>query len=192
MRINQIGPTRDARWAELLERHPQASVFHSVAWLQTLRYTYGYEPVAFTTSSPAAELNNGLVFCQVNSWLTGRRLISLPFSDHCEPLCDLTEDLNFILRYLQTTLGHQHWKYLEVRPVRWNLGQTGETNGFLSADTYLLHILDLGPKADDLFRGFDKDSVQRRIHRAERAGLVEKIGRSDDLLKEFYDLFVIT
>jgi Acetyltransferase (GNAT) domain len=192
MRIYQIDPTRDARWAELIERHPQASVFHTVAWLQALRHTYGYEPVAWTTSPPTAELKNGLVFCRVKSWLTGRRLISLPFSDHCEPLCDLTEDLNFIVRYLQTTLGHQHWKYLEVRPVTWNLGQTRDMNGFLSAHTYLLHILDLCPDAGDLFRSLDKDSVQRRIHRAERASLVEKIGRSDDLLKEFYDLFVVT
>lgn len=167
-------------------------MFHTVAWLQTLRHTYGYEPVALTTSPATAELENGLVFCGVKSWLTGRRLISLPFSDHCEPLCDLPEDLNFMLRYLQTTLGHERWRYLEIRPVSWNLGQTKDMNGFLSADTYLLHILDLCPKLDDLFRSFNKDSVQRRIHRAERASLVEKIGRSDDLLKEFYSLFVVT
>jgi hypothetical protein len=192
MRIYQIDPTKDARWAALVERHPEASVFHTPAWLQALRWTYGYEPVVYTTSPPTAELKNGLVFCRVKSWLTGRRLISLPFSDHCEPLCDSTEDLNFILRYLQTTLEHQNWKYLEVRPVSWNLSQTRNRNGFLSVPTYLLHILDLCPDLDDLFRSLNKDSVQRRIQRAERAGLVEEIGRSHDLLKKFYDLFVIT
>ena len=72
----------------LVERHPKASVFHTPAWLQALRWTYGDEPVVFTTSPPTAELTNGVVFCRVKSWLTGRRLISLPFSDHCEPLCD--------------------------------------------------------------------------------------------------------
>ena len=50
MRFYQIDPTKDARWAELVERHPKASVFHTVGWLKTLRRTYGYEPVAFTTS----------------------------------------------------------------------------------------------------------------------------------------------
>jgi lipid II:glycine glycyltransferase (peptidoglycan interpeptide bridge formation enzyme) len=50
----------------------------------------------------------------------------------------------------------------------------------------------LRPDLDELFRSFDKDSVQRRIHRAERAGLIEKRGRSEELLKEFYALFVIT
>jgi hypothetical protein len=188
----QLDPIQDPRWSELVEKHPKASVFHTVAWLQALRRTYGYEPVAFTTSPPTGELKNGLVFCRINSWLTGRRLVSLPFSDHCEPLCDSTEDLNFLIRYLQTALEHQEWKYVQVRPINGNLSQTGDGIGCLPAETYFLHTLDLRPDLEDVFRSLDKDSVRRRIQRAERAGLVEKCGRSEDLLREFHALFVIT
>ena len=35
-----------------------------------------------------------LCFAEMKSWLTGRRLVSLPFSDHCEPLVDSEEDLD--------------------------------------------------------------------------------------------------
>ena len=192
MRIYQLDPTQDPRWAKLVEQHPRGSVFHSVAWLQALRQTYGYEPVAFTTSPPTSELKNGLVLCRVKSWLTGSRLVSLPFSDHCEPLCDAIEDLDFLIRYLQTLLDRKNWKYLEVRPINGPFGHTTEANCFLPAATYLLHVLDLRPALDQLFRSLDKDSVQRRIRRAERGGLVEKCGSSDDLLKDFYELFVIT
>jgi Acetyltransferase (GNAT) domain len=188
----QLDPTLDPRWAELVEKHPKASVFHTVAWLQAIQRTYGYKPVAFTTSPPTGELKNGLVFCRINSWLTGHRLVSLPFSDHCEPLCDSAEDLNFLIHYLQAALDHQEWKYIEVRPINRNLSQTGDGIGWLSAATYYLHTLDLRPDLNEVFRTLDKDSVQRRIHRAERAGLVEKCGRSEDLLEEFYALFVIT
>ena len=188
----QLDPIHDPRWAELVEKHPKASVFHTVAWLQALRHTYGYEPVAFTTSPPTGELKNGIVFCRINSWLTGHRLVSLPFSDHCEPLCDSTEDVNFLIHYLQTALEHEEWKYLQVRPINGNLRQTLGGIGCLPAATYFLHTLDLRPDLDEVFRSLDKDSVQRRIRRAERAGLVEKCGRSEDLLNEFYPLFVIT
>lgn len=188
----QLDPTKDSRWAELVERHPRASVFHTVGWLEALRRTYGYEPVVFTTSSPTGDLKNGLVFCRINSWLTGRRLVSLPFSDHCEPLCDSNEDLNFLIRHLQTAMEQEGWKYLEARPINWNFGQADDGVGFLPAATFLLHTLDLHPDLKEVFRSLDKDSVQRRIKRAHRAGLVEKCGRSDDLLKEFYDLFEMT
>lgn len=188
----QLDPTQDPRWTELVERQPKASVFHTVGWLKALRRTYGYDPLVFTTSPPTGELKNGLVFCRINSWLTGRRLVSLPFSDHCEPLCDSQEDLDFLIRYLQTTLEHENWRYLEVRQVNGNIGQTDAAKDLLPAAMYRLHVLDLRPNLDEVLRGLDKDSVQRRIRRAEVAGIIERCGQSEDLLKEFYALFVTT
>jgi Acetyltransferase (GNAT) domain len=191
LRCYQVDPIADPRWTELVERHPKASVFHTVGWLQALRRTYGYGPVAFTTSSPAGDLKNGLVFCHIKSWLTGRRLVSLPFSDHCEPLCDSTEEMNFLMSNLQATLEQEEWGYLEVRPINGNFSQVSDGIAFLPAANYFLHRLNLRPDLNEVFRSLDKDSVQRRIQRAERAGLVEKCGRSDELLKEFYALFVV-
>jgi hypothetical protein len=192
MRFYQIDPTSDARWADLVQKHPKASVFHTVGWLKALRRTYGYRPVVFTTSSPTGELRNGFVFCHVHSWLTGRRLVSLPFSDHCEPLSDSAGDVNFLVRYLQATLDRRTWKYLEIRPIEWNFHETGDGLGLVPTATYYLHTLDLRPDLNEVFRRLDRDCVQRRIERAQRACLVERCGRSEALLKEFYPLFVAT
>jgi hypothetical protein len=175
-----------------VDRHPKASVFHTVPWLQAIRRTYGYEPVVFTTSPPTGDLENGLVFCRIDSWLTGHRLVSLPFSDHCEPLCDSAEDSKFLMRYLQTALEHQKWRYLEIRPISGNAGKTGEGSGFVPTATYALHTLDLRPDLSDVFQSLDKDSVQRRVKRAQHSGLIEKVGNSEDLLSQFYRLLVIT
>src|ERR1700729_1020671 len=184
----QLDPTTDARWSRFVELHPKASVFHTVGWLQTLQHTYGYEPLAFTTSPPDTELENGIAFCYITSWLTGRRLVSLPFSDHCELLCDSTEELKFLFHSLQTTLGQQDWKYLEVRPIDQMFGQLRES-GFRPGVKHFLPRLDLRLDLADVFASLDKDSVQRRIQHAERAGLIEKCGRSEDLLRDFYRLF---
>lgn len=192
MRFYQVDPIQDPRWAAFVQQHPKASVFHTVGWLKALRNTYGYEPVAFTTSSPTNGLRNGLVFCRVKSWLTGRRLVSLPFSDHCELLCDSTEDLDFMLRYLQTVLDHQDWKYLEVRPVTESFCRLYGAVGFLPTAKYFLHTLDLRPDLEHLFRSLDRDSIQRRVERAERAGLLEVCGTSDKILNDFYRLFLAT
>ena len=80
--IYVINPLEDARWIDFSLGHPKANVFHSVGWLTTLQKTYGYQPVAYTSSAPGAPLTNSIVFCQVRSWITGPRLVSLPFSDH--------------------------------------------------------------------------------------------------------------
>ncbi len=192
MQIYEIDPLRDRRWQELVERDPRASVFHTVSWLKCLRLTYGYKPVVFTTSPAARELQNGLLFCRIDSWLTGRRLVSLPFADHCDPLCDSDDSLDFLIRYLQTTLERQNLRYLEFRPADETFRPISEMNRFRPAARFYLHLLDLRPELQELLRSLDKDSVQRRIQRAERAGLSEKCGRSDRLLSDFYSLFVMT
>src|SRR5262245_25827296 len=84
--VHRVDHVRDRRWPEFLKRDSRASVFHSSEWLEALRRTYAYEPTVLTTSAPGEDLVNGLVFCRIRSWLTGTRIVSVPFSDHCEPL----------------------------------------------------------------------------------------------------------
>src|SRR5262249_5682432 len=115
----QIDPLNDHRWPLLLQRHWQASVFHTPGWLEALRRTYGYEPVAFSDTDSAATLKNAVVFCRVNSRLTGCRFVSVPFSDHCQPLVSVKESYYSLLNSLKLALEHYHWKYLEIRPVLW-------------------------------------------------------------------------
>jgi GNAT acetyltransferase-like protein len=188
----QLDPIQDPRWAQFIDKHPRASIFHSVEWLQALRDTYRFLPVVFSTSPPGEDLKNGLVFCRIDSWLTGRRLVSLPFSDHCEPLFDSVEDAKAVIQNLRSALDHEEWKYLQIRPVNSipNLGD-GDMR-WQPTQEYFLHLLDLKPDLDHIFKSLDKDSVQRRIQRAERGGLVEKCGNSEDLLNDFYSLFLIT
>ena len=190
--IYEVDPLRDPRWQKLLGQHPQASIFHSVGWLDALHRTYGYEPVVLTTSPPESSLENGLVFCRIRSWVTGRRLVSLPFSDYCEPLCDLGEEFESLIGHLHATGIGQQWKYLELRPRQESLADTMKKLGFSAVGKYTLHRVDLEPAAEEIFRRVDKHSVQRRVRRAERTGIVEVCGRSERLLKDFYRLMVRT
>lgn len=98
--VYTINPLEDKRWAELSERHPHASIFHTTGWLEALRQTYGYGSIVYTTTPPGTALTNGMVFCRISSWLTGRRMVSLPFADHCEPLVDSVEDRQEIFHFV--------------------------------------------------------------------------------------------
>jgi len=189
MEVYEIDPLQDPRWPGLVECHPRASVFHGRSWLEALRVAYGYVPVVFSTCPPHVPLTNGLVFSQVKSWLTGRRLVSLPFSDHCEPMVETSATLDHLLLHVKRSVEDATWKYVEIRPVAWVPG--GQT-GIGKSTTYYLHRLDLRKSAQELFRGFHKDCVQRKIRRAERESLEYEDGNSEVLLKKFYRLVVTT
>lgn len=187
--IHLIRPLEDPRWSGLIEQHPRASVFHSSEWLQALHQTYGYEPVAFTTTAAGEELQNAILGCRINSWLTGRRIVSLPFSDHCDPLLEAAADIQHFLPVLANTLHKEKLRYVELRPLA-QLAETGVS--LLPEATYYFHQLDLAPSLETLFRNLHKDSIQRRIRRAEREGLVYENGRSPSLLQDFWRLHLLT
>jgi hypothetical protein len=192
MAVFCTNPLNDARWLALLERHPDASIFHTREWLEALYHTYRYEPVAYTTSRPASDLENAIVFCKVDSWLTGKRLVSLPFSDHCQPLMDSSGALYEILERLQSDQSKQGWKYIELRPLSMGEDWMLENSSLSESDAYFFHRLNLKPTINELMQHFHKDCIQRPIRRAQREGLTFKEGSSDELLSAFYAMLLMT
>jgi CelD/BcsL family acetyltransferase involved in cellulose biosynthesis len=183
-----VDPLGDPRWDEFVSRHPAASVFHSRPWLEAVRRTYGYTPVVYTTSPPSSPLSNGIVLCQIRSWLTGRRMVSLPFSDHCEPLLDGADAAVEIAAELNSAVNAGKWKYVELRPT----SALPALDGAVKSPACCLHLLDLRPSADELLQRMHKSCVRQPIGRAEREGLVYESGNSERLLGAFYRLLVQT
>ena len=189
MTVYTLNPLQDRRWADFVSRHPRAAVFHTPGWLDAIHRTYGYEPVVYTTCAPTESLTNGVVFCRINSWLTGRRMVSVPFADHCEPLVEREEDRSEIFTALRRLVEQAEWKYIEIRPrASALLTEPGVTRD----RSYGLHTLDLRPPTEELFRRLHKDSIQRKIRRAEREGVLCEEGRSEALLRQFYKLLLLT
>jgi hypothetical protein len=188
--VCKLNPLTDPRWPAFLARHPKASIFHTREWLQALQRTYGYEPVIFSLSD-GGELSNAVVFCEVQSWLTGKRLVSLPFSDHCQPLADELE-LEDILDYLDHNRRGERWRYIELRPSVGDGVFTRHSLHLGVSEVFTFHTIDLKSDLNTIYRRFHESCVRRKIKRAEREKLTYDAGRSEKLLEEFRHLLLIT
>jgi len=194
-RVNQLSafysfdPCTDERWPRFLNRHPQSSIFHSAAWLEALRRTYGHEPVAYTSAPLGAELAEGFPFCRVSSWFSGRRLISLPFSDHAALLTSNGDALPELFSFLARQVEAKTCRYVEIRPVA-PLAVESPVLGRSAA--FCWHRLSLEPDLDALHGSFHKNCVRRKIKRAEREGIVCIEGRTEKLVRDFYRLLLTT
>ena len=183
--IFELDPLNDSRWCTFAAIHPDASAFHQVAWLKSLVQTYGYRPLALTPNAPNEPLTDAVLFCTVESWITGRRLVSLPFSDHCEPLLS---DLR-CSQWMNEFKKSERWKYIELRPLRWCPGP----DSILSpSETFCFHTLDLTPAIEQIYRKFDKNNIQRKIRRAEKENLTYEVSSSEGALDDVYPLVAIT
>jgi hypothetical protein len=191
MKVRRVDPFSDPRWNKLVQAHPDGGVFHTTEWMDALRRTYGYEVLAYAIEE-RNQLVSGIPFCKVKSFVTGSRLVSMPFSDHCQPLTQRGDDLDELLRAAQAEAESDGLKYTEIRPLFSDEGRLQAMANLVKSNSVVVHKLDITPSEGDLLQTFHKDCIRRSIARSEREHLIYEEGRSDELLSRFYKLLVLT
>lgn len=192
MQVYKVDPLSDPRWDAFLGEQPDSSAFHRSQWLQALHHTYAYKPVVYTTTEPGLPLHDGLSFCRISSPLTGRRLVSTPFSDHCDVLIADECRLRFILNALKTEAADRQLKYVELRPLDAACAETLRAEGFGESERFVVHRLDISGDPETILENTHKTGVRQMIRRAERENLQVDIGNSPELLTKFCRLQTLT
>jgi CelD/BcsL family acetyltransferase involved in cellulose biosynthesis len=185
--IGTLDPLRDRRWRDLVQRDPRASAFHTPEWLEALRRTYGFAPIVYAAEPAHGELRSAIAFCGVASWLTGRRLVSLPFSDHCEPLVDGPDRLRELLGNIAAEARRDGWRYVQLRPR--TAAVIGD--GFERDEANYLYTIDLGRDVDAIFAAIKKNN-RYDIRRAERGGLRSVVGNDRSFVRAYFRLHAMT
>jgi len=192
MGFHTINPLVDNRWDDLVAKHELSSAFHQRGWLEALHRTYNYQPFVVSSSAPGEALNNGIALCRVSSWITGTRLVSLPFTDHFEPVLSdgrNSEIVTALTTWLRQECDRRHCRYVELRT---NACDAGADQLFKKERRYYLHRLDLTPSIETIFAKCHKDCVQRRVRHAERERLSYESDNHDGIVDEFYHLLTMT
>jgi CelD/BcsL family acetyltransferase involved in cellulose biosynthesis len=79
-----VEPTTDPRWSALA-RTAGGRLFHSAPWLRTLQDTYSIEVKALLVLDANENVRGGILYTELDGAL-GARVVSLPFTDACDPL----------------------------------------------------------------------------------------------------------
>src|SRR2546427_127966 len=98
-------------------------------------------------------------------------------------------DLESLMRALERDCLGERCAYFEVRP---RTALSTSAPELEPAQTFCLHSVDLTPGLEDIFHRLHKDSIQRKIRRADRDGVIYEEGRGDALLEQFYHLLLRT
>jgi hypothetical protein len=178
--VQPTNPSRHPNWDAQVKGHPNFSFFHSAAWARVLENTYGYSPAYFTTSA-GNELQSLLPVMEVDSWLTGRRGIALPFTDECEPFCPDVDAFKKLFQGAVEFGKSRGWKYLESR------GGRKFFDGAAASLSFYGHSLDLAFSEEILFARLE-GSARRAIRKAEKDGVTVEISQGLEVIKTFYSL----
>jgi hypothetical protein len=184
MPIQIINPLDYPDWDSLLGTNEHASFFHTSNWARVLYESYNYTPLYFC-SIENGTLSALLPVMEVKSVLTGKRGVSLPFTDFCHPIATDQGQYQTIFDHILDYGKHAGWKYIELRN-----GANTLPNARPSL-TYYTHTLELTPNEQDLLKSF-RSSTKRNIKKAEKEGVTVEIHKSFNSIKEFYRLNCIT
>ncbi len=182
--ITVFDPAVLAGWDEKLLSIPGCSFFHTSMWSEVLRESYRYRPVYFTEIEKG-EIKSVLPVMGVDSFITGKRGVSLPFSDFCEPLAEDGVRFNALLECVLEFGRKEGWKYLEIR------GGSRFLNGEEHSGSFLGHAIDLSGGAGDILAAM-RDSNRRNIRKAEKEGVRVEIITVPEALSDFYRLNCMT
>ncbi|HEX5397509.1 MAG TPA: GNAT family N-acetyltransferase [Verrucomicrobiae bacterium] len=175
-----VNPSDCSDWDALVAAHPQGSIFHTTAWAKTLQQSYDFKPVYFMAGE-AGGRSSMLPLMEVDSWLTGRRGVALPYTDDCEPLYSDAGAMRSLTEASLKFGRARKWKSVEWR------GGRGLFNGAPAALAYYGHALDLDPDEGRMFSRLDS-SVRRAVRKAEKSGVTVNISQSLQAMKSFYAL----
>jgi hypothetical protein len=183
--IDIIDPCSSPEWMAFIEAHPDATVFHHPAWIRTLRAVYGHRMFAVCVKDGSG-IRAGIPFADVRSRLTGNRWVSLPFSDHCQPLLDHEDPSS-------TDMLFGHLKS-EQNPgastisVRWAVPSS---HARFRQDGFVVHTLPLPGDEAVLLATLDK-RVRQRVRRAGRDGVEVRECTTWKDCEVYYGLHVLT
>jgi hypothetical protein len=181
-----VDPLTDSSWDRLVLSRPGFNFFHRTAWAKVLCRTYGHKP--FYLQLRRGEDVVGLVpIMEVVSPFTGRRGVSMPFSDLCEPVFSSKGGSEpSLFDAVRELTRDRRWRYFELRGGRDSLPRNA-----VAAEKFYGHKLDLAVGIEQLFGRF-QSAVRRAIRKAENSGLTVEVTKSWEAMRDFYRLHTST
>lgn len=173
------------QWDAYVNSHPVGTPYHLSHWIRTLQETYSFKPVMYVNKNEKDVIKGILPCFLIKTFLTGSRLVSLPFSDYGGPLfSDETEERELLDLLIDKYKNKM--KYLEMR------GPLQENSSFVSQNYYKRHFLKLNDDLAQLRKKLDKRTIRYSIRKAERLGVEIKEENNQDGMDEFYRLNAMT
>jgi hypothetical protein len=181
--VKAVDPREVPDWDGMVAGIEGCTPFHSEAWARVLVDSYGYEPMYLLNGD--GEGRAVLPLMEVRSVLTGRRGVSLPFTDEASALGRSPAAVGRLGEAAIERGRERGWRSVRLR------GGEPFGPGTRPSMSYRTHRLDLRLEEAQLFENLSS-ATRRATRRAERAGLDVSIEHDADAMRVFCRLNDLT
>lgn len=176
-------------WDSFVESHPFGWISHLSAWKEVLEASFKHVKGHFLAMRDpgSSRILAGLPIYAVKSWLTGNRLVSVPFITHSEVLVTSSGQMQMLLPHIMEFKRRERCSRVELHC--WRSSPLVQGTGLAVSRYYRHHYLRLDRDPDELRRAFHRSSIQRRISKAVNSGITLTSGTGERDVASFYDMF---
>ncbi len=173
----------------MVAEHPLGSVYHHTAFGRVISTTFPHaEPYYVALIDTEGRCLGGMALFLIKSWLTGTRFVSIPWACYGDPLVSSSEELMVLIEAIEELAKQVKASYVEIRAYR--ATHLIAATSMVPAYRDKSHSLDLTKGLPAVWNGFHKDSIRKRIRRAERSGIEVHVATSEEEVMAFYQAFV--
>jgi CelD/BcsL family acetyltransferase involved in cellulose biosynthesis len=172
----------EATWNDYVRMHQKANIFHTLEWRHVLESSFGYRTMYLLCKDSKGRIGAVLPLAYVNSFLTGRRLVSIPFSQYCGPLWTDDDALTYILSCLDNIRTATRSDYVLLKMKEQLPERVRNTFNFTQTNYFYQSNIPLEGTKEEIWRRLHKRSIRHAVTRAQRWGVrVEKSTDIDDI-----------
>ena len=184
MNLQIINPIEYPNWDDLLLTSGDHSFFHTSAWARVLVESYNYKPLYFSEISEG-RLSLLFPFMEVNSIITGKRGVSIPFTDYCDVIVNDPDKFRGAWEQIVAYGRDAEWKHIDLRGGGEYLPEA------IPSLSHYTHDLRLNGDEKEIFNNF-KENTRRNIKKALKESVEVRLENSFESVKEFFRLNIIT
>lgn len=183
------GTLIDTNLEDFIARNAGDNFYFDSAWLHLITSLYGYTLIPLTTTDSSGAITGFLPLCYLQSPLTGRRLVSLPFSDHSPMLAADGASANDLIDQAIRLAQEKQVRYLELRTGQHET--LAQRDDLTMANLYASWRIALDPDSQVPYARLHQ-GARRKIKKARNQGVQVRIAERREDMLEYYRLHLLT
>jgi FemAB-related protein (PEP-CTERM system-associated) len=179
----------DSGLNNFVKQYAKEPLYYSQDWLDLITHLYGYKSILLTTTDAVGQVTGLLPLCSIQSLITGRRLVSLPFSDFCPLLAENEESADALIDQAIQLAREEKVKYMELRTGSYDI--LARRRDLEEANLYVRWLIPLNIDLDDIWSKLRKP-VQHQVMKSQKKGVQVRIAQRREDMLQYYRLHLQT
>lgn len=186
MRIKEISTSKDGqKWQDYVFNHPQGTVYHTLEWRDILYNEYKYKPIYLIAEEKEKTVGVFPLFFIKN--FTGRKLVSLPFSQLGGPLVDNIDVWKALILKSKVFFKNLKCKSFTIKSNKLDDHKIIRKLGFIEKNNFINSSLLLKKNFNDLENNFSRNK-KRKVKDCIDAGFTTRFADGLSDVKALYAL----